>query len=96
MTLSKDKAIKILSRYDNEHYTPATRQAHRMGAEALARDAAEVVRCKDCKNWEECYGSEGELGYCELERSIHTAPTAWYKDDYCSYGERMPDNVKEH
>ena len=36
MTLSKDKAIKILSRYDSEHYTPATRQAHRMGAEALA------------------------------------------------------------
>lgn len=35
MKLSKDKAIKILSRYDNEHYTPATRQAHRMGAEAL-------------------------------------------------------------
>lgn len=43
MKLSKDKAIKILSRYDNEHYTPATRQAHRMGAEALA-NAVEAVR----------------------------------------------------
>lgn len=35
MKISKDEAIKILSRYDNEYYTPATRQAHRMGAEAL-------------------------------------------------------------
>ena len=51
MTLSIDTAIKILSRYDNEHYTPATRQAHRMGAEALAKDAVEVVRCKDCKHY---------------------------------------------
>ena len=42
MRLSKDEAIKILSRYDNEHYTPATRQAHRMGAEAL-KNAVEVV-----------------------------------------------------
>lgn len=24
------EAIKILSRYDNEHYTPQTREAHRM------------------------------------------------------------------
>lgn len=39
MRLSKDEAIKILSRYDNEYYTQATRQAHRMGAEALKRVA---------------------------------------------------------
>ena len=43
MTLSKAKAIKILSKYDNAYYTPATRQAHRMGADALAKDAVEVV-----------------------------------------------------
>lgn len=35
MSLSKEEAIKILSRYDNPYYTPATRQAHRMGVEAL-------------------------------------------------------------
>ena len=44
MRLSKDEAIKVLSRYDNEYYTPATRQAHRMGAEALAKDSSGVVR----------------------------------------------------
>ena len=50
MTLSKAKAIKILSRYDNEYYTPATRQAHRMGAEALAKDVVEVVHGR-WKEW---------------------------------------------
>ncbi len=35
MKISKEEAIKILSRYDNEYYTPATREAHRMGIEAL-------------------------------------------------------------
>lgn len=35
MKISKEEAIKILSRYDTEYYTPATREAHRMGIEAL-------------------------------------------------------------
>ena len=54
MTLSKEEAIKILSRYDNEHYTPATRQAHRMGAEVLARDVVEMPEGKpgDYLEWD--------------------------------------------
>lgn len=35
MSITNENAIKILTRYDNEYYTPATREAHRMGAEAL-------------------------------------------------------------
>ena len=69
MTLSKEKAIKILSRYDSEHYTPATRQAHRMGAEALA-NAVEVVHGR----WERCGGdlhSSGYAIYCSVCNKTH-------------------------
>ena len=45
MKLSKEEAIKFLLRYDNEYYTPAARQAHRMGAEALAADTV-LLPCK--------------------------------------------------
>ena len=40
-------------------------------------DAVPVVRCKDCKHWE-----DGWLGYCT---KCHTAIPY---DGYCSYGER--------
>lgn len=42
-----------------------------------AADVVEVVRCKDCINFE-----QGIIGWCnEFERGI-------YCDDFCSYGER--------
>ena len=37
MNITKDEAIRVLSRYDNEHYRPNTREAHRMGIAALNR-----------------------------------------------------------
>lgn len=40
-------------------------------------DVVEVVRCKDCKYWQEL------LPVCER---IHRA--GWGVNDYCSYGER--------
>lgn len=43
-------------------------------------DAVEVVRCKDCKYWE-----DGYLGYCT---QIHTAMEY---DAFCSNGERRTD-----
>ena len=64
MKISKDEAIKILSRYDNEYYTPATRQAHRMGAEALryqmrVEDDNELVKCLRI-----CAAQESSSGDC--------------------------------
>lgn len=35
MDIAIEEAIKILSKYDNEHYRPKTRMAHRMAIEAL-------------------------------------------------------------
>ena len=45
-------------------------------------DVAEVVRCKDCTEWDK---DEYECSH-------------WYgfrEDDYCSYGERIDGGVKE-
>ena len=49
--------------------------------ELPAVDAVEVVRCKDCKHWE-----DGWLGYCT---KCHTA---MHYDGFCSYGERREDD----
>lgn len=35
MNITIEEAIKTLSKYDNEHYRPKTRIAHRMAIEAL-------------------------------------------------------------
>ena len=51
-----------------------------MLAYAPTVDAVEVVRCKDCKNWE-----DGYFGYCT---KIHTAMDY---DGFCSNGERRID-----
>ena len=47
-----------------------------------ATDVVEVVRCKDCKNWE-----DGWLGYCT---KCHAAMDY---NAFCSYGERREENV---
>ena len=47
--------------------------------EMPAADVAEVVRCKDCTEWDE---KEGECSH-------------WYgfrENDFCSYGEKREDN----
>lgn len=47
-------------------------------------DAVEVVRCKDCKWWDNEDGAE---------RCTHKYCSMWAKPDgYCSYGERKESN----
>ena len=45
------------------------------------KDAVEVVRCKDCKHWQECV--DGTTKWCPLLMDKETKA-----DDFCSYGER--------
>ena len=45
----------------------------RLADHLIANDVVPVVRCKDCKNW-----NDGDCYRIELTRP----------DDYCSYGER--------
>lgn len=59
-------------------------------AETLSADVVEVIRCKDCKHWQdtsdatdteahwgECRKPLGDYRYCETA-----------ENDFCSYGER--------
>lgn len=55
---------------------------------APAVDAVEVVRCKDCKQWNPAFDREvSEYGVCQI-RSQHIATK---RDFFCSKGERRSD-----
>lgn len=50
-------------------------------------DAVEVVRCKDCKH----YDNSGGLEWCNLNSGFYTDGIDWHsfpEYGYCSYGER--------
>lgn len=50
-------------------------------------DAVEVVRCKDCKSWEQYNACDGtKLHRCMNHDAIFYKRTK--ADDFCSYGER--------
>lgn len=50
--------------------------------EIPAADVVEVVRCKDCKHWQD----GGFSSYCICDGFTHS-------DDYCSYGERKDEGL---
>lgn len=53
-------------------------------------DAVEVVRCKDCKSWEQYNACDGTKPHrCMNHDAIFYKRTA--PDDFCSYGERRTD-----
>lgn len=50
-------------------------------------DAVEVIRCKDCKHYDNSKGLE----WCNLNSGFYTCGIDWHsfpEDGYCSYGER--------
>ena len=53
-------------------------------------DAVEVVRCKDCKHYD---NSEG-ICWCHLNSKFYKGGVDWHgfpEDGFCSYGERKDD-----
>jgi hypothetical protein len=59
-------------------------------ADAPTVDAVEVVRCKDCKHWQDSWvapDGKHEHGYCHMEEADDVVVGRW-DDDFCSYGER--------
>lgn len=61
-------------------------------SEAPTVDAVEVVRCKDCKCWNELNGKDSGkpvgYGYCRNPLGIKGIA---YEDSFCSYRERRTD-----
>lgn len=55
-------------------------------------DAVEVVRCKDCKHWNELKGKDSgkPVGYGDCRNGCGINGIA-YEDSFCSYGERRAD-----
>ena len=45
-------------------------------------NAVEVVRCKDCKHYDE------DTLTCHLIFNPSTTNAAWYPEDFCSYGKK--------
>ena len=79
----REKLIEILRTpiFPHEFVDPTEAVADYL----LDNDVVPVVRCKDCKHWEE---HDGEM-FCSCWANLmtDTAP-----DDFCSYGERK-DNA---
>ena len=80
--VDKEELIRALQ-YDRDQYNKGYRDG-----KAAAED--ELVRCKDCKHWEECEG------VClKIYSDGAVSPYAWqYRkpDDFCSYGEKKDDD----
>ena len=55
-------------------------------------DAVEVVRCKDCKHYEQEYSDD--YFRCQVFQGCYEKGFPTEKDDFCSYGERRDnDNI---
>ena len=52
-------------------------------------DAVPVVRCKECKHWDDSHG----IGWCDCHSKILPTGdwTMFNADDYCSYAERRTE-----
>jgi len=55
--------------------------ALKMGIEALKADVQPVVRCKDCKHWNDAPAADG-LNSCEMDALIR------HESFFCANGER--------
>ena len=72
----------LIAEYDRVHTGPPG-GARKLMEEALAVDAVEVVRCKDCKHWlKDVAGCTDAVGRCEWANYMVGAV------GYCVYGER--------
>lgn len=73
----------LTSRYDG-------RLPRDIVAEIPTVDAVEVVRCKDCKHYD---NSEG-IQWCKLNSKFYPGGFDWHsfpEDGFCYYGERRTD-----
>lgn len=68
---------KLLSAYDAAHKGQPG-GARKLIAEAPAVDAVEVVRCKDCRHWQEIANGEIHYGHCDMTDDSQVCPWNFY------------------
>ena len=75
----------------NEHFVLGIESVLEYAENLPTVDAVEVVRCKDCKHYD---NSEG-ICWCELNSKFYPGGLDWHcfpEDGFCSYGERRTDD----
>lgn len=89
--IDADKAIEALFNDAMFDYPPAGRAIIDDMKTVPTADVVEVVRCKDCRHYDNKNCKEG-FGYCMREQEdgfFYNALHGVFKDnDFCSYGER--------
>ena len=91
-----DSLISNLEKMESYNCSPMYRRGYDDCISTIKRqtivDAVEVVRCKDCRHWDE------ETGWCNQNSAFDDHDMDWniYNDcDFCSYGERRTDCFNE-
>ena len=83
LKIIRAEALNAMELNANRHHPSALAfgHCHSLVKRAPAVDAVEVVRCRDCKQWE-AYKAFPEIGECYLLGETRTG------SEYCSRGER--------
>ena len=88
----KDKIANIIKDYAKKNGISASFVIIEDYAEELVKNGAQiVVKCKDCKHWEDCIYDpiiERRYGECHRPLGDYGGNAGTAEDDFCSYGER--------
>lgn len=85
--MRKDDLIEYIRCLEN-NYNVAVSFNNQQAKNIEALGITEVVRCKDCRHWNE------ETGFCNLNSHFSMYDLDWdmfNDDDFCSYGERRTE-----
>ena len=94
--IDKTELLKVMLDIEEEceerMTVPSFALAYRAVREQPTVDAVEVVRCKDCKHYEETYPGYGYCYHWDYEDG--SSPNAVESDDFCSSGAKMDGGDK--
>ena len=89
----REKIVDLLEKtFDKQYDKNLVITAYSTANYLVAHDVIQVVRCKDCKHYD---NSEG-IQWCSLNSKFAQWGTDWHsfpEDGFCSYGERK-DNER--
>ena len=83
--IEREALMRNLKHFAPEQLTPLVKS---LIQKQPAEDVVEVVRCKDCKYWQD---NNGGYPHEECKWSENETPDL---DDFCSYGERKEGDDK--